>query len=143
VAQEVVLRRLYWVGPATIAVAVGAVVAVQQVSVWLLRDLPQFSGNVLRSNEPTYATILFVGAAVLIFPIVVDAAKNPLRTFRRLAFGVLLVSCIPNLIAAFARDAGIEWGMLALMMMHVAAWAVTVAMLTRLTVAEPPLPSRP
>jgi hypothetical protein len=143
VAQEVVLRRLYWVGPATIAVAVGAVVAVQQVSVWLLRDLPQFSGNVLRSNEPMYATILFVGAAVLIFPIVVDAAKNPLRTFRRLAFGVLLVSCIPNLIAAFARDAGIEWGMLALMMMHVAAWAVTVAMLTRLTVAEPPLPSRP
>jgi Fe2+ transport system protein B len=71
---------------------------------------------------------------VLIFPIVVDAARNPLRTFRRLAFGVMLVSCIPNLIAAFARDAGVDWGMLALMTMHVVAWAVTTTMLTRLTV---------
>jgi len=133
-AQEVVLRRLYWVGPATIAAAVGAVVAVQQISLWVLHDLPKFSGNVLNSNEPAYATIVFVGGAVLVFPIVVDAAKNPLRTFRRLALGVLLVSCIPNLIAAFARDAGIEWGMLALMTMHVVAWAVTTLMLTRLTV---------
>ena len=55
------------------------------------------------------------------------------RTFRRLALGVLLVSCIPNLLAAFGRDAGVEWAMLALMAMHVVAWAVTVAMLTRLT----------
>ena len=46
---------------------------------------------------------------------------------------MLLVSCIPNLLAAFGRDAGVEWAMLALMAMHVVAWAVTVAMLTRLT----------
>ena len=133
-AQEVILRRMYWVGPMTIAAAVGAVAAVQQVSLWVLHDLPKFSRNVLDSNEPAYATILFVGGAVLTFPIVVDAARNPLRTFRRLALGVLLVSCIPNLIAAFARDAGVEWGMLALMLMHVVAWAVTTLMLTRLTV---------
>jgi hypothetical protein len=133
-AQEVVLRRLYWVGPMTIAAAVGAVVVVQQVTLWVLQDLSKFSDNVLRSNEPAYATILFVGCAVLIFPIVVDATRNPLRTFRRLAFGVMAVSCVPNLIAAFARDAGIDWGMLALMTMHVVAWAVTTLMLTRLTV---------
>ena len=133
-AQEVVLRRLYWVGPATIAAAVGAVAAVQQVSLWVLHDLPKFSANVLNSNEPAAVTVFFVGGAVLVFPIVVDAAKNPLRTFRRLALGVLLASCIPNLIAAFAQDAGIEWGMLALMTMHVVAWAVTTLMLTRLTV---------
>jgi len=36
--------------------------------------------------------------------------------------------------AALSRDAGVEWGMLALMVMHVVAWAVTVPMLTRLTV---------
>ena len=49
---------------------------------------------------------------------------------------VMLVSCAPNLYAAFARDAGVEWGMLALMVMHVVAWAVTVPMLTRLTVTS-------
>jgi len=119
-------------------VAVGAVVAVQQVSLWVLGDLPKFSGSILNSNEPAYATILFVGGAVLILPIVVDAAKKPLRTFRRLALVVLLVSCTPNLLVAFTRDAGIEWGMLALMLLHVVAWGVTVPMLTRLTV----LPSR-
>ena len=130
---EIVLRRLYWVGPATILAAVGAVVIVQQVSLLVLHDLPKFSGRILRSSEPAFVTAFFVGCAVLIFPIVVDATKNPLRTFRRLALGVLLISCVPNLIAAFARDAGVEWGMLALMVMHVVAWAVTVAMLTRLT----------
>jgi len=135
-SEEIVLRRLYWVGPATIVAAVGTVMIVQQASLLTLRDLPKFSGRVLGSNEPAWATALFVGCAVLIFPIVVDAAKNPLRTFRRLALGVLLVSCIPNSIAAFSRDAGIEWGMLALMLMHVVAWAVTVAMLTRLTLKE-------
>jgi hypothetical protein len=133
-SEEVVLRRLYWVGPLTIAVAIGAVAAVQQISLWVLRDLPAFSDNVLHSKEPAYATLVFVGGAVLIFPIIVDAAQNPLRTFRRLALGVMLVSCIPNLVAAFARDAGIEWGMLALMTMHIVAWAVTTTMLTRLTV---------
>ena len=109
-SEEIVLRRLYWVGPATIVAAVGAVMIVQQASLLALRDLPKFSGRILGSNEPAWATVLFVGGAVLIFPIVVDAAKNPLRTFRRLALGVLLVSCIPNSIAAFSRDAGIEWG---------------------------------
>jgi len=132
-AQEVVLRRLYWVGPMTIGAAVAAVFIVQQISLLVLHDLPKFSDSILHSNEPAYATVFFVGCAVLTFPIIADAASKPLRTFRRLALGVLLVSCIPNLLAAFGRDAGVEWGMLALMAMHVVAWAVTVAMLTRLT----------
>jgi hypothetical protein len=78
-SEEVVLRRLYWVGPLTIAAAIGAVAAVQQISLWVLRDLPAFSDNVLHSKEPAYATLVFVGGAVLIFPIIVDAAQNPLR----------------------------------------------------------------
>lgn len=133
-AQEVVLRRLYWVGPATIAAAVGAVVIVQQASLLVLRDLPKFSGSILSSNEPAWATAVFVGGAVLVFPIVVDAASRPLRTFRRLAFGVLVASCMPNLIVGLGRRSGIEWGMLALMLLHIVAWGVTVPMLTRLTV---------
>ena len=96
-AQEIVLRRLYWVGPATIAASVAAVLVVQQISLFVLHDLPKFSDSILHSNEPAYATAFFVGCAVLIFPIIADAASKPLRTFRRLALGVLLVSCIPNL----------------------------------------------
>ena len=131
-AGEIEPRRLLWVEPATVAAAVGAVVVVQQISVLVLTDLPMFSSNILHSNEPIYATVFFVGWAVLIFPIIADAAKHPLRTFRRLALSVLVVSCIPNLLAAFGGRS-IDRGMLALMLMHVVAWAVTVAMLTRLT----------
>ena len=133
-SEEIVLRRLYWVGPATIVAAVSAVMIVQRASLLALRDLPKFSGRILGSNEPAWATALFVGGAVLIFPIVVDAAARPLRTFRRLAFIVLMTSCIPNLIAGLGRRSGIDWGMLALMLLHIVAWAVTVTMLTRLTI---------
>jgi hypothetical protein len=140
--EELEPRRLYWAGPATMAAAVAAVVAVQELSLLVLNDLPQFSGNILHSNEPAFATAFFTGWAVLIFPIVADAATNPLRSFRRLAFGVLIVSCIPNLYAGLGGRV-VDWGMLTLLLLHVVAWYVTVQMLTRLTVARPVLPSRP
>jgi hypothetical protein len=72
---------------------------------------------------------------VIVFPMFVEMASNPLRTFRRLSLVVMLISCVPNLYVALDRKAGVEWEMLALMVMHVVAWAVTVPMLTRLTVA--------
>ena len=137
-AGEIQPRRLLWVGPVTIAASVAAVVLVQRLALLVLTDLHKFSGNILHSNEPAFATLFFVGVAVLIFPIVADAASNPLRTFRRLAFGVLALSCVPNLYGGFFGKS-IDWGMLALMLMHVVAWAVTVQMLTRLTV----VPSAP
>jgi hypothetical protein len=131
--REIEPRRLFWVGPATIAASVATVVVVQQLSLLVLGDLSKFSGNILHSNEPAFVTAFLVGWAVLIFPIVADAASNPLRTFRRLAFGVLVVSCIPNLIAGLG-GASIDRGMLALMLMHIVAWAVSTTMLTRLTI---------
>ncbi len=79
-------------------------------------------------------TAILVAGAVLIIPIFVAMASNPVRTFRRVSLAVLLISCIPNLVMAFWRDAGVDWGMLVLMVLHVVAWAVTVPMLTRLTV---------
>jgi hypothetical protein len=130
---EIDLRRLYWVGPATVAVSVLAVWVVQQISLAILPPLPRFSGSVLNSNEPAIATAVLVTGAVFTFPIIVDAAVNPLRSFRRLALGVLLVSCVPN-VFGFATRGDIDVGKLALMVLHIVAWAVTVTMLTRLTV---------
>ena len=126
------VRRLYWLGPATVAVAVLSVWIVQQLSLAILPPLPQFSGSVLNSNEPALATAILVTGAVLTFPIVVDWSLNPLQSFRRLALGVLMLSCVPNLPLT---GGGADIGKLALMVLHVVAWAVTVAMLTRLTVA--------
>jgi hypothetical protein len=47
--------------------------------------------------------------------------------------GVLLVSCVPNVFGLLSRG-DIDAGKLALMVLHIVAWAVTVTMLTRLTV---------
>lgn len=132
-AGEINLRRLYWVGPATVAVSVLAVWIVQQISLAILPPLPRFSGSVLSSNEPAVATAILVTGAVLTFPIIADSSSNALRSFRRLALGVLLVSCIPNVIGLLT-EGGVDAGKLALMVLHVVAWFVSVTMLTRLIV---------
>ena len=128
------VRRLYWVGPATVAASVVAVWIVQHILLAILPPpLPRFSGSVLNSNEPALATAILVTGAVLTFPIVVDSAVNPQRSFQRLAIIVLLVSCVPNVFGLLTMGT-VDVGKLALMVLHVIAWAVTVTMLTRLTV---------
>jgi hypothetical protein len=127
---EIELRRLAWVGPLTVAASVIAVWIVQRISLAILpSSLPRFSGSVLNSNEPAIVTAVLVTSAVLTFPVIADSSTNPLPSFRRLALCVLIVSCVPNLLAVVSRR---DLGMLALMVLHVVAWAVTVTMLTRL-----------
>jgi hypothetical protein len=107
-----------------------AVWIVQHISLALLPSLlPRFSGSVLKSNEPAVLTAILVTGAVFTFPIVADWSPNPLRSFRRLALGVLIVSCVPNALGVVSRR---DLGMLALMVLHIVAWAVTVTMLTQL-----------
>jgi len=135
VQKEINLRRLYWVGPVTVGAAVIAVMVCQKITVALVPPMSKFSEEILHSSKPAIFTAVLVSGAVIIFPMFVEMASNPLRTFRRLSLVVMLISCAPNLYVALDRKAGVEWEMLALMVMHVVAWAVTVPMLTRLTVA--------
>jgi hypothetical protein len=132
---EIQARRLYWAGPVTVVSAVVGVWLVQQILLAILpSSLPRFSGSVLHSNEPALVTAVLVTAAVLTFAIVVDLATVPLRFFRRLSVGVLVLSCVPNLLGLLSGR--VDIGMLALMSLHVVAWAITVTMLTKLSVAR-------
>jgi hypothetical protein len=140
---DVTVRGLLWVGPATVAASVLAVWIVQRILLAILPPLPRFSGPLLDSSKPAFLTAVLVTIAVVVFPLIVvvadDYSWNPLRTFRRIALGVLLVSCIPNLLPL--RAGIVDLGLLALMVLHVVAWAVTVTMLTRLavtTIERPP-----
>jgi hypothetical protein len=89
----------------------------------------------MRSIEPLIVTLALVMGAVIVFAVVGDVATDPIRSFRRIALTVLFASLVPNVVA------GMSWGpdswppAIALAMMHVVAWAVTVLMLTRLAVA--------
>jgi hypothetical protein len=135
VADRLMLfRRLMWVGPATVAVSVVAVEVVQQASLLVLPPLPQFSDSVLRSNEPAALTAVLVAAAVVTFAILGRVSDSPVAAFRRLAFGVLILSFVPNIVVAWVVPEAGWVGMLALMALHVVAWAVTTVTLTRFAV---------
>jgi len=111
--------------------------AVQWIAVDRLRPLPRFSERVLTSTEPAVVTAVLVSAAVLVFVVCVHLAADPLHAYRQIAFGALLISFVPNGAAALLLRPAADWpSMIALMVMHVTAWAVTVTMLTRLPVVR-------
>jgi hypothetical protein len=61
-------------------------------------------------------------------------ARDPVRLFVRVAFVVLLLSLIPDVLLIFAGSipGTTVAGVLALMAEHVATWVITVGMLTTL-----------
>jgi len=133
--KVIVLSRLVWAAPLTIISAATAVWVCQHLALAVLPPLPRFSGSVLAGSGPVVVTAVLVTIAVVLFPLVVgvadDHSAEPLRAYRRIALGALLVSCIPNLLPLLSGV--VDLGMFALMALHVVAWAVTVTMLTRLT----------
>jgi hypothetical protein len=63
---------------------------------------------------------------------------DPMRTFRQIALVALLLSFVPNIAAGFLMRPAVDWpSMLALMSMHVVAWAAIVGMLSCLAVPDP------
>jgi hypothetical protein len=80
------------------------------------------------------AAVLVVRAVVFAF--VAGASVRPFRLYRRIAFAALLISFIPDLLLP-GRFQNATWPLVGvLMIMHAAAWAVTVTMLTTLTAAR-------
>jgi hypothetical protein len=135
--EDIALGRIWWVGPTTIAAGVLVVVAIQRLLAALLGPLPKGLGP-LDSIEPAVVGTVCITAAVLVFVAVVREASRPVRTYRRIAFGVLLLSFLPDLILGATAAPGINlWPIAGIFdVMHVAAWAVTVTLLTKLTVVD-------
>jgi hypothetical protein len=131
--------RLLWGGPLTVLASTAAVVLVQRLAVAVFtrpagleptgRNLVQIE-LLSHSNEPAVFTAVLVSTAVVVFAVVCREAVNPFRTYRRIALVVLLVSFVPDVVAAGWALFG--WPLATLyMVMHVVAWAVCVTMLTR------------
>jgi hypothetical protein len=82
---------------------------------------------------------------VFVFSLVATMAAKPVRTFRTIAAVVLGLSFIPDVLLATRHAFGGGWPeAIALMMMHVVAWAVTLSMLIGLaTVSTPAEGHRP
>jgi len=131
-ASKVKFRRLLWVGPLTVLACILGVLIVRVVAVAILQPdpIPMSLGWIF----PSIFTFVLVTGAVLVFALVARFAAAPIRTYQIIAFAFLLISFLPDI--GFARSSmpGANWpDAIALMVMHVVAWAICVSMLSRLS----------
>ncbi len=133
--SRVDLRRLYWVGPLTVAAAVLGVLIVRVIGVAIVHPSPRFEA--LGWAPPVSLSVIMVIGAVLVFALVGRLSRSPLRIYFIVSVIVLVLTFIPDIIEPiYMLVPGASWpNAVVLMVMHVAAWAISVAMLSKLTVA--------
>ena len=115
---------------------VSAIVAVQVVRAVAIAtlQLPPEGFQPFGWFFPIFDTVALVSAAVIVFTVVAGFATTPIRTYRRIALAALALSMIPDILIHARRPDFFTWPRTsALMIMHVAAWWVTVTMLATLT----------
>jgi hypothetical protein len=131
-SSKVQLRRLLWIGPLTVLASILGVLIVRVVAVAILQPdpTPLSLGWVI----PIISTFVFVTGAVLVFALVSRLAANPIRTYQIIAFVVLLLTFVPDIVFAQAHMLGSTWPItVAFMIMHVVAWGICVSMLSKLS----------
>jgi len=127
---------LLWAGPLTVLASILGVLIVRVIAVAILRPdpTPMSLGWVL----PAVFTFVLVTGGVLVFALVARFAKDPVRTYQIIAFVFLLISFLPDIGFALSPMPGANWpNAIALMVMHVAAWAICVTMLSKLSTLDP------
>lgn len=117
-----------WLGPLTIASAVIAVLATRRVALLIITRPPRF--DMLSVGPSILDTAVLVTIAMFVFAGVASStAARPRRRYRAIAFIALLVSFLPDLLLLRVAP----WPPVAVLMAeHVAAWFVTVELLTRI-----------
>ena len=138
-------RVLWGAAALTIAVAVVAVLAVREVAVRVLHPDPAFTP--LSPGSPVVGTMGCTMMAIYVFVGMVSY-PNPVRTWRRVAAVVLILSFVPNVLLAISHIMGEGWPeACALMTMHVVVWAICVTLLPSLAITKHPpktqAPDRP
>jgi hypothetical protein len=141
--------RLIWVGPLTVLASIAAVLLVRLTAVALLHPEPTFMP--LTMVPAIIDTAVLVTLAVFVYHRVVSGRDlpgmligvagwrfftlDPIPAYRLLAVRALLVSFVPDITVAFWPRAKWPYAFV-LGAMHIAAWAVCVPMLTRLTTKD-------
>lgn len=132
-SERIEVRRLWWVGPLTVIVAVLANLLVRAIGQALFEVSPEF--DPFQVPQIAFLTAVGVGSGVVVFAVVTRAAQRPLRTFRIIAAVAFLLSLIPDVILLVMQPfpGTTAPAVATLMVMHVVATAITVLMLERLT----------
>ena len=133
-SRHVSPRRVAWLAPLTIVCSVIAVLAVREVAIRVVHPPPGFLPLTLA--PPIVDTFLGCVGAILVFAMMVDSPDS-VRSYRRVAAGVLVLSFIPDVLLATSHDMGGGWPeALFLMIMHVVVWAICVTLLPSLSMTS-------
>ena len=128
--------RVLWAAALTVAAAVVAVLVVREIAVRVLHPSPTFAP--LTVAPPVIDTFLCTVVAIFVF-IKIMFGPNALRTWRRVATVVLILSFTPDILLAISHDMGATWPeACALMTMHVVVWALCVTLLPALAISRHP-----
>jgi hypothetical protein len=123
--------RLWRVGFLTVLAAVIANILIALVARTLFPVASTFTP--LQLGPVIVFTVIGVMGAVIVFALVVRWAKHPVHLFHRIAWAVLLVSLLPDLLLPFVRlfpgTTLLEVG--ALILMHVATGLICLGVLPR------------
>jgi Family of unknown function (DUF6069) len=124
----------------TMTAAVAAVLAVREIALRVLHPNPAFQP--LTVAPPIFDTILCTVVAIFVF-VRIMSGQNPIRTWRRVAAVVLILSFTPDILLAISHGMGGGWREAgALMTMHVVVWALCVTLLPSLAIAKHPRTSQ-
>jgi len=125
-AEEFDVGRIIWLGPLTILSAIAAVLATRWAGLKAVTLPRRFEP--LGVGPTVVDTFILVTIAVFVFATVAGSGRaHPRRRYRIIAFACLLVSFVPDLLITAT------WPLKSLLIAeHVAAWLVTVELLTRL-----------
>lgn len=127
-------RRMLWLAPLTTAASVVAVLVVREVAIRVVHPAPGFLP--LTVGPPVLDTILGCLGAILVFAMIVFYPDS-VRTWRRVAAGVLFLSFVPDVLLATSHEMGGGWSeALFLMIMHVVVWAICVTLLPALSMTS-------
>jgi hypothetical protein len=131
----IAIERLLWVGPLTVLTSIAAVLAVRL----LIVQVPGVRRDSVSMGwiAPTADTAILCTMAVFVFAGIAAFHDNPVRQYRRLAFGALLVSFLPLLIVGSGGLYGNVPTAIALAAMHIAAYVPCVTVMPKLTTLIP------
>ena len=126
------IGRLSWVGVLSVVAATALNVLIGYVAATFLEISRMLSPLNGYGTIAAY-TAIGVAGAIVVYVLLTRYSRNPMRLFLRVAVAALALSFVPDiLLLVFAAPGATLISVGVLMLMHVAAFLVSVGMLTRL-----------
>ncbi|MDQ6670796.1 MAG: DUF6069 family protein [Chloroflexota bacterium] len=124
-SKQTVARRIWPLGLLAAALTMFA----NAVIFFIVVDGFGVSDAALDTVMPTLVlSALGALGATVVFAVIARSARQPIHTFRLVAFAVLVVSFVPDFLMTGATT---PWGVPTLLMMHIVAALIIVGVLTR------------